>query len=91
MVNYKNDELNQLVSSHHWIDETHWIRPDSRSAKGTECDRNGLMWNFGQFMMVNYKNDELNNLPHHTIELTKLTEFVQIDAVLRVQSVREMV
>ena len=26
MVNYKNDELNQLVSSNHWIHETNWIR-----------------------------------------------------------------
>ena len=26
MVNYKNDELNQLASLHHWIDETDWIR-----------------------------------------------------------------
>ena len=27
MVNYKNDELNQLASLLDWIDETHWIRP----------------------------------------------------------------
>ena len=28
MVNYKNDELNQLASLLHWIHETDWIRPD---------------------------------------------------------------